>query len=172
MDLTTLIRHWQLEPLPQEGGYYRRIYTHPDSFSSQNHGQREKQIGSAIYYLVTADTFSALHRVRGEELFFFLEGDSCLMLQLNEATGTVEEIRLGADTVRADIAGKWSRFAAVQSGVWQGLRLCAGGQYALFGVTVMPGFDWEDFELGARNDLIARFPTAAQQVVAFTHSVV
>ena len=46
----------------------------------------------------------------------------------------------------------------VPHGVWQGSSLKAGGNWALLGTTVAPGFDFSDFELGTREELVACNP--------------
>lgn len=161
LSVAEIINRMKLEPLAHEGGYFRRIFTHPQSFESPVHDGRTKAVGSAIYYLITAATFSALHRVRGEELFFFLEGDACEMLQLDEEAGTAAVCALGSE-----ITAGAGRFARVPSGVWQGLKLKASGTYALFGITVQPAFDWEDFEM-APPTLVERFPDYAEVIRAY-----
>ena len=58
--------------------------------------------------------------------------------------------------------------AVVPGGVWQGARMAAGGGYALLGCTVAPGFEFEDFELGKRNELLESYPEHAAMIRALT----
>ena len=58
--------------------------------------------------------------------------------------------------------------AVVPRGVWQGARLAPGGRYALLGCTVAPGFDYADYEAGARAALAAVFPQFAEEISALT----
>jgi hypothetical protein len=46
----------------------------------------------------------------------------------------------------------------VKAGTWFGARLGPGADYALVGCTVAPGFEFRDFEMGRRDDLLRRFP--------------
>lgn len=79
-----IIEQFALEPLPREGGYYRRIFTAPHSVPIPNTPWSEpKATASAIYYLVTPDSFSTLHRLPNTEIFFHLMGDSCEQLQIH-----------------------------------------------------------------------------------------
>ncbi len=56
----------------------------------------------------------------------------------------------------------------VPGGVWQGSKLQAGGAFALLGTTMSPGFDYADFELGARADLLRAYPAFAERILALT----
>jgi len=56
----------------------------------------------------------------------------------------------------------------VPAGAWQGARLARGGKYALLGTTVAPGFDFQDFEVGERNSLMAEFPQYANLIRKLT----
>src|SRR5580693_10251373 len=82
----------QMRPHPIEGGYFAETYRGaamiPQSLPGGYPGHRA--ISTAIYYLLTPDTFSAMHRVRGDELFHFYLGDAVEMLQLKkDGTGEV-----------------------------------------------------------------------------------
>ena len=52
--------------------------------------------------------------------------------------------------------------------VWQGARLRPGGRLALLGTTVAPGFDYADYETGARAALLASHPAARDLLRALT----
>ncbi len=92
-----------------------------------------------------------MHRLRGDEIFHFYLGDPVELLQI-AADGRGEVFILGQDIV----AGMRLQHV-VPGGTWQGSRLRAGGKYALLGTTVAPGFDFQDFEIGNREELAAEF---------------
>ena len=104
-----------------------------------------------------------MHRVRGDEMFHFYLGDPVELLQL-KADGSGEVILLGQD-----IAAAMRLQHTVPAGVWQGSRLRAGGKYALLGTTMAPGFEYEDYETGTRQELSAQFPQYSSMVAALTH---
>jgi predicted cupin superfamily sugar epimerase len=58
--------------------------------------------------------------------------------------------------------------AIVSRGTWQGAQLVRGGQYALLGTTVAPGFEFEDFEMGRRSALLRSFPAFRDLIIALT----
>jgi len=149
-----IIRLLRLAPHP-EGGFYRETYASAESVAPVALPARyggPRSFGTAIYYLLTPDTFSALHRVQTDELYHFYLGDPVELLQLLP-DGAGRLVTLGAN-LRAGMLPQ----ALVPRGAWQGSRLRAGGRYALLGTTVAPGFDFADFEFGDRAGLSAAYP--------------
>jgi predicted cupin superfamily sugar epimerase len=160
-----LIAALGLRPLPREGGYFRETYRSADVLPAQalppRYG-RDKPAATAIYYLLTSQTCSALHRLPSDEIFHFYLGDPVTMLQLfPNAGGRV--ITLGPDL----LAGQ-SPQVVVPRGVWQGSLLASGGVFALMGTTVAPGFDFADYEPGDRDQLSARYPEFADLIRRLT----
>jgi predicted cupin superfamily sugar epimerase len=135
-----------LEPLPDEGGLFRR--THIDAHSS------------AIYYLLLAPDFSAMHRLGATETYHWY-GGAPLRLLLLQPDGGVSEPVLGPDVA----AGERPQ-VVVLAGTWQGSS--PAGAWSLVGTTTAPPFDWTHFELGARAALLARFPAAAARIAELT----
>jgi predicted cupin superfamily sugar epimerase len=154
----------KMRPHPIEGGYFAETYRDglvvPQSLLPGYAGDRA--ISTAIYYLLTPETFSAMHRVRGDEMFHFYLGDAVEMLQL-KADGTGEEVVLGQH-----IAAGMRLQHTVLGGVWQGSRVRAGGKYALLGTTMAPGFEYEDYETGTRAELTARYPEYSAMITELT----
>jgi uncharacterized protein len=165
MDAGDIIKLLGLEPLAGEGGFFRETYRSsgkiprtalPSAYKS------DKNMGTAIYYLITPDTFSALHRLPGDEIFHFYLGDPVIMLQLFPR-GEGKQVVLGND-----IACGQNLHCIVPGGVWQGLSLMEGGKYGLLGTTMAPGFDFEDFELGSRKKLIGLYPSYSEMIEQLT----
>jgi predicted cupin superfamily sugar epimerase len=159
-----LIAALQLRPLPLEGGYYRETYRAGREWQTTWLGPpftSPRPAGTAIYYLLTPGTFSALHRLPSDEVFHFYLGDPIEMLQLNDKGGRVV-------TLGPDVLGGQQVQAVVPAGVWQGSVLRQGGVFALLGTTMAPGFDFADFEAGGRAELTARFPAFADWIARLT----
>lgn len=155
MDADSIIRHLGLIPHPGEGGYFRETYRSRTVFRREAPGNdygADRSICTAIYYLLTPDSFSVMHRLRTDEIFHFYLGDPVELLRL-APDGSGEVIVLGNDLTTGHLPQ-----ALVPSGCWQGLSLAPGGRVALLGTTVAPGFEFEDFELGERENLRARYP--------------
>lgn len=157
-----------LRPLPVEGGCFVETYRSKFALPQQSlpSGYRgERALSSAIYYMLTPDTFSAMHRLKGDEVYHFYLGDPAEMLVL-KPEGTSEVILLGQDIV----SGMRLQYV-VPAGAWQGSRLVPGGEFALLGTTVSPGFDPADFELGNRDELTIRYPKCVDLIAVLTHLV-
>ena len=156
-----IIRHFDLKPLPVEGGYYRVTYTGelrlpasvlPPSIRS------ERPAKSVIYYLLTADTISRLHRLEIDEMWHFYLGDS-VDLFLFGTEDDYTKIELGHDLLDGQTVQ-----AVVPAHSWFGARLQTGGSWALMACTLAPAYSDEDFSLPDDADfvwLLARYP--AQQ---------
>ncbi len=161
-----IIRALNLAPLPDEGGYFRETYRADEATGAHalpaRYG-RAKAHATAIYYLLTPDTFSALHRLPSDEVWHFYAGDPVEMLQLFP-NGGGRFVTIGA------FAAGIEPQIVVPRGVWQGSRLVAGGRWALAGTTVSPGFDFADYEGGRREDLERDYPVFADCIRALTRA--
>lgn len=165
MTAAEVIRLLKLEPLSIEGGFFRETYRSRWNVSSEylpDGFRGSRSIGTAIYYLITPETFSALHRLPGTEVFHFYAGDPAIMLQLCP-DGTSKTITLGPD-----FAHEQQPQVVVRGHVWQGCRLAPGGQWALMGTTMSPGFDYADYENGDREQLSEQYPEAAEMIRLYT----
>ncbi|HVZ17390.1 MAG TPA: cupin domain-containing protein [Terriglobales bacterium] len=156
-----VIRLLDLKPLTIEGGLFRETYRSPQSISLPLYSG-PRSLATAIYYLLTPDTFSRMHRVPGEEIFHFYLGDPVEMLQLNPG-GSGEIITMGHD-----IASGMKLQHVVPGGWWQGARLKAGGRFALMGTTMSPGFEYEDYAMPKGEELIAKYRDFAAIIFALT----
>lgn len=121
---------------------------------------------SAAYYLMTAADFSALHRLRSDEVWHFYAGDPVEHVTLDPATGGAVVTRLGADLAAGDRPQ-----VVVPRGVWQGGRPARGpAGWSLIGCTVTPAWNEQDCEIGAREALLREFAGAADWVRALTRT--
>ena len=162
-----IIAALRLRPHPIEGGYFRETYRAEGSISAPalpkgypREGSRS--LGTSIYYLLTPQTFSEMHRVPTEEVFHVYLGGPVRMLQLFP-DGSGREILLGSD-----VLGGQEPQVVVPRGVWQGSLLEPGVEFVLLGATMAPGFEYTDYEQGRRSDLAARYPAHADLITRLT----
>lgn len=154
-----------LVPHPKEGGWFRETYRAAEALPARVFGGRyadPRAVSTAIYYLLTPATFSALHRLEADEVFHFYAGDPVEQLRLFPG-GNGEIVTIGNNLA----AGQRPQ-VVVPRGVWQGARLAPGGRYALLGCTVAPGFEYADYESGNRAILAAAYPRFAEQIATLT----
>lgn len=162
-----IIDHLKLIPLEVEGGFFRRYYEASEILTSDQLPERygvDKPYGVAIYYLLTndSDSFSAMHKLPTDEIFHFYIGDPVEMINLYP-DGSSQHITLGHDILNGQTVAH-----VVPRGVWQGCRLIEGGQWALMGTTMAPGFTDDDYTGGIREELIAQYPNEAALITALT----
>ncbi len=165
MTAEEVIRRLNLQPHPREGGWFRETYRADEHVPANALPPRysgSRSAGTAIYYLLTPDTISPLHRLASDEIFHFYLGGPVRMLQLfPDGRGTT--LVLGQDLT----AGQTLQ-VVVPRGVWQGCFLESGGAFALMGCTVAPGFEYVDYEDANREDLLVRYPAHAEMIRRLT----
>ncbi|MCT9079362.1 cupin domain-containing protein [Streptomyces fulvoviolaceus] len=144
-----LVAHYGLEPIPREGGLFRQTWAGPSRADG-------RPAGTAIVALLTADDFSALHRLTGDEVWHYYLG-APLDLLLLAPDGTTATPVLGPDI----LAGQHPQFT-VPAGTWMGAR--SRGAWTFFGCTMAPGFTYGDYEHGDALSLAARYPGEADRI--------
>ena len=160
-----IIELLNLQPLPKEGGYYRETYKSKENILTESLSDKfseAKSFCTAIYYLLIPDTFSALHKLTTDEIFHFYLGDPVVMLQLHQNM-TSEVIILGQKIDEGQQVQ-----VVVPKGTWQGTYLLEGGNFALMGTTMAPGFDFSDYVKGVRDSLKQQYPDQKELIIKLT----
>jgi predicted cupin superfamily sugar epimerase len=147
-----------LQPHPREGGWF--VETWRDARPVDVPGVRSSHLHTAIYYLLSPTSTSAMHRLPGDEVFHHYAGDPVEMTLLFP-DGRHAHVTLGPDLA----AGERPQ-VVVPGGTWQGSLLREGGRYALLGCTMAPGFAYEDYEDGDVDALARAWPAAAEAIAA------
>ena len=145
-----LVAHWQMQRMETENIMFSQSYVGKAS--------------TAIIAMLTDDpqSFSDMHRLLTDEIWHFYLGDAIELLLL-DPKGEDEIVILGQDV----LCGEHVQYV-VPAGVWMGARIRPGGDYAVFGNTMAPGFSVDDFEAAAAADLISQWPQHAQLIRALT----
>jgi len=183
-----------LEPHP-EGGYYRETYRSEQTLRTP---RGERPASTAIVFLITAESVSRLHRLASDELWVYQGGLPLELVTIatggelerrvlgepvergrSRGHGHLPDEALPAGPPEGSAGppegspGLLSQ-ALVRADSWQGARLAGGphlladNAWALVSCVVTPGFDFEDFELGDREALLASFPQHAGLVRELT----
>jgi predicted cupin superfamily sugar epimerase len=166
--MMTSAKQWidglQLQRHP-EGGYYRETYRASESIAAAHLPPRfggDRAFSTAICFLLEGEDFSALHRIKQDEVWHFYDGTP-LAIDVIDPSGSHSTILLGRDLRAGQVLQ-----AVVKAGCYFGASLCDGRSYALAGCTVAPGFDFADFELPAREELHRLYPQHIQLINRLT----
>jgi predicted cupin superfamily sugar epimerase len=156
----------ELQPHPREGGWYVRTweaaeFVAADAFSDARY-DGPRRTSTAIYYLLEPGTFSEMHVLQSDEIFHHYLGGPVEMLQLFP-DGSSKVTVIGKD-----IAAGETPQHVVPRGVWQGSRMLKGGEWALLGCTVSPGFEFEDYTDASYAELVERWPSEAERIRGLT----
>lgn len=158
------IEKLRLEPHP-EGGYFRQTYRSelmiardalPEGFAGA------RAASTAIYFLLDGKNFSAFHRLRSDEIWHFYAG-APLIVHVITAEGGYSSIVLGNDLEAGQVLQ-----AVVPWGRWFASHVADWKSFAVVGCTVAPGFDFEDFEMGKREELVGEYPQHRELIERLT----
>lgn len=162
-----LIKKLKMEKIPVEGAWFALTYTSTEQLAAAALPARygaPRAVGGAIYALVTPVDFSAMHKLKTDEIWHYYAGDPMELLLLHPE-GHSEVIVVGPDV----FAGQQPQYT-VRHGVWMGARPLSkkADAYTLFGTTMAPGFDYADFETGYRDELQKAYPQHAALIGELT----
>lgn len=152
----------KLVPLEVEGGMYRCVYSAEQTTDG-------KSICSVIYYLLTRESFSHMHRLPTDEVYYFFLGDPVELLELMP-DGSHKKVILGHNITENEQV-----HTVVPAGCWQGSHLKSGdGTYgfALLGTSMAPAYGPGDYEHGQREALCSEYPKAAELIRSLTGKAV
>lgn len=159
-----LIERLDLKPHP-EGGYYRETYRSSDEIPHEALGSVYSGIrnhSTCIYFLLVSGKFSAFHKINQDEIWHFYDG-SPVELHTIDTLGNHQKHIIGRGFEKGEAPQ-----LVVPGGVWFASKVVDGGSYSLVGCTVAPGFDFNDFQLAEREDLIQQYPQYQELIRDFT----
>lgn len=163
-DAAHWIRKLQLELHP-EGGYFRETYKAelqlpkaalPAGFTGS------RAASTAIYFLLEQENFSAFHCLRSDEMWHFYAGEP-LVVHVIDPEGNYSASLLGRDPEAGQVLQ-----AVVRAGCWFASHVADWKSFAVVGCTVAPGFDFEDFEMAKREELVASYPQHRKLIETLT----
>jgi uncharacterized protein len=155
-----IIKKLDLKPHP-EGGFYKEIYKSRDFVEPtclHNKFNDKRRFSTSIYYLLRNGDFSAFHRIKSDELWHYYAGGDILLHLLDHKNGYQTKI-LGNE-----ITSNGSFQVIVPANVWFAAEPSQGSPFTLAGCTVSPGFDFDDFELANKDQLLQQFPRNADVI--------
>ena len=153
------IKKLDLQPHP-EGGYYKEM------FRSRNEIYRESEIRKActsIYYLIADNDYSAFHRLKSDELWYFHKGEPIFIHVINPQ-GVYQCIEL-SDSDSGNLQ------AVIPPDSWFAAELPGGTGFALTSCAVAPGFEFLEFEMGDDQLMINEFHEHRELLMKFCRSL-
>ena len=138
-----------------EGGWYREIYRSAETIPQRCLPARfdgDRAVSTAIYFLLEESEFSALHRLRQDELWHFYDG-AAITLHTIDPSGEYSPVRLGRNRDQGE-----ELLRVVPAGWLFGVTVDDTASFALAGCTVSPGFDFADFDMPGRDELLEEYP--------------
>ena len=149
------IDHLDLRKHP-EGGFFKEVYRSDETLSGAHLPERYKGdrcFSTAIYFLITAGDYSRFHKIKSDEIWHFYEGNPLSLYVLHNEDHRLDHFSLGRE-----VAYGQQLQLTIPKNHWFGAALAVDRGYALVGCTVAPGFDFTDFEMADRQELITTFP--------------
>ena len=138
-----------------EGGWYRENYTSDFMISP------DRPSATSIYFLMSRSNFSAFHRLQSDEIWYYHDGDPLEVLIIHE-NGKLEKRVVGSSIEGCEPQ------TIVPAGSWFASRIHGKGSWSLAGCAVSPGFDFDDFELADRKQLVGLYPQHKELIHALT----
>lgn len=137
-----------------EGGFYREVYRSAKRFA-------DRSAGTSIYVLIPPGGILAWHAVTSDELWHWYAGDSA-HLEVVSPSGQHETSMLG------QVIERQQRPLHVVPANHLQATWCSDDEWALCGCTVIPGFDFADWSMPSRSDLIRQLPHLADLMRRFS----
>lgn len=136
-----IISQFKLLPHP-EGGWYTETYRSPEHCND-----RDRSLATSIYFLLTSENVSRFHRIKSDELWYFHQGSTVTVhtLDLNGHT----ENKLGNNFENGE-----HPYLLVKANTIFGSSLDTENGFAFVSCVVAPGFEFNDFELFTKDDLM------------------
>ncbi|MDD2687218.1 MAG: cupin domain-containing protein [Bacteroidales bacterium] len=158
MDVKTIIEALHLLPHP-EGGYYKETYRSTHKVRTRYNTLRSAE--TLIYFLLEKDQKSHFHRLQSDETWFFHQGESIEILAVID--GKLQNYVLGNN-----IENNESPQITIPAHTWFAAHLTKEKDYALVSCSVAPGFEFTEFEIADREDLLKTFPHLKDTILHFT----
>jgi len=162
-----IIKALDLLPHP-EGGFFKETYRSKGVINKESLGNQfldKRNYSTGIYFLLTSDMFSAFHRIKQDEMWHFYDG-SPIKIHMIDAAGNYSFAIVGKNISQGHIP----QFV-VPAGYLFAATVVNNNDFSLVGCTVSPGFDFRDFEMPTRDQLVDDYPQHKDLITRLTKKV-
>ncbi len=157
------IQHLSLVPHP-EGGFFKEIFRSSISIDQKMLPlgfKNSRRLITSIYYLLRSGDISHFHRLRSDELWYYHHGSSIRIVIIDQE-GHKQTKMLGPRIERAE-----HMQVLIPAGTIFGAEVIDSDSFGLFGCVVSPGFEFDDFEMYNKEDLLQAYPKHAELIEKF-----
>jgi len=154
-----------LTPHP-EGGYFKNTFHSEEQISSHELSGRfdgVRKLYTSIYFLLKSQDISHLHRLKSDELWYFHAG-SPLTIHIIDEQGNYEERKLGLNIEK----GEQPQVLVPKNCIF-GSSVSEPNSFSLVGCMVSPGFEYADFELFTKDELLKEYPQHAEVIMKLAY---
>jgi len=161
-----IIDHYHMQNIPHEGPWFLQTHKSDDVIEGAlaDRYRTKRWAYTAIYALFTRSDFSALHRLATDEMWHFYGGSPTQILLLYP-DGRGETRVWGSNVLKGE-----EPQILVPHGTWMGARPIGDPKtaWSFGGNTLSPGFEYDDYEPGYRDELTALYPKFAAVITELT----
>jgi predicted cupin superfamily sugar epimerase len=148
-----------------EGGYFKEIYRSDEKISADSLPERynsERNFGTLIYYLLEGNQKSNFHILNSDEAWHHIDGCGIIIHCINKL-GEYTKVKVGTNLQIGELPQ-----IIIPKMTWFAAELAVKESYSLVGCSVFPGFEFADFELAIRDQMIKKFPDHESLITEFT----
>ncbi|ELC8451078.1 cupin domain-containing protein [Clostridium perfringens] len=145
-----------------EGGYFKESFVSPSKLAPNTlHINEERLLWTSIYFLLRTGEVSNFHRLKSDEMWYFHAGES-LTIYMISPDGELIEKQLGLNIEK----GETPQVLVPKDYIFGSAMNNEG--FSLVSCMVAPGFDFKDFELFEREDLLEKYPNYREVIEKLT----
>ena len=153
-----------------EGGYFKEVYRSNEIIPTKALPERfggDRSFSTSIYFLLKNSDISAFHRINQDETWHFYYGDS-VNIYIIDSCGFMDVVKLGNNPVKNEVLQYTVTKNCWFSASILPLKAKSKFDFCLVGCTVAPGFDFADFEMAKRADLLKQYPEFSEIIKKHT----
>ena len=148
-----------------EGGYFNESFSSRDKviIKNQYDTKEERFRWTSIYFLLEKNQVSNFHRLKSDEIWYYHAGNP-LTIYIITPNGELVVKQLGLELDKGE-----EPQVLVPSGHIFGSAMNYEG-FSLVGCMVSPGFNFNDFEIFKRDELLRKYPKHEEIIIKLTRN--
>ncbi|URZ03059.1 cupin domain-containing protein [Clostridium felsineum] len=147
-----------------EGGFYKEVYVSEENITARDlksDFEGLRILWTSIYFLLQDGEVSNFHRLKSDEMWYYHSG-SPLTIYMISPEGMLITEQLGLNIAQ----GEKPQVLVPKNYIFGSAMNNKG--YALVGCMVSPGFEFRDFELFKRRELLEKYPQYKETIFKLT----